>query len=43
MLVSNKYLLSKLKKRITVHTVQEVITNEGVEIRIDTRVKTKLT
>ena len=39
LLLSNKYNLKSSKKMRT-HSVQEVIANENVEIRVDTRIKT---
>jgi hypothetical protein len=37
----NKYGLRKSRK-LRSHTVQEVVANENVEIRVDTRIKTDI-
>ncbi len=43
MLIRNKYnTTTKLRKQIRADTVQAVMANERVEMRVDTRIKTKL-
>ncbi|KAF7684614.1 hypothetical protein TCON_0200 [Astathelohania contejeani] len=42
LLLANKYVFKKSKKKLRCHSVQEVMENEKAEIRVDTRIRTDI-